>query len=61
MKDKSPFQSKTIWFNLVAFSAALLVMFTDVNISSEEQAALAGGIITLVNIGLRFVTKESIV
>ena len=54
-------KSKTIWVNLVALVASLLAAFGVADIGAEAQASTVAGIMAVVNIVLRFVTKTPIV
>lgn len=53
--------SKTIWANVVALAATLAgVAGLDLGLTPEVQAQIVAGIMTVVNIGLRFVTTEAV-
>lgn len=58
---KHPLASKTLWVNVVAGIAAVGTAFgLDLGLDAEQQTAIVGGIMALVNIVLRFVTKQPI-
>lgn len=59
---KKWFQSKTIWLNVITFVTSGLAALagSDWIQNNPEAAAIVGGLIAVCNIGLRFVTKESI-
>lgn len=53
--------SKTFWVNIlggVAFIATFLGL--DLELGEAEQEAIIGGVLVVVNIALRFVTKEPV-
>lgn len=56
---KSPWHSKTLWFNTLSFAAILLQMFgaVDLQLDADIQAAF----ITVGNFLLRLVTKKGLV
>jgi len=56
-ETKRFFKSKTLWVNVIAFICFLIQSKVGFVISEELQMQL----LTLINIILRFVTKESIV
>lgn len=56
-ETKKFFKSKTLWINVLAFIAFIVQNHTGFVISEELQMQA----LTLVNILLRFVTKEAIV
>jgi len=55
--SKKPWQSKTLWVNVIAFLSFLLGHFMGMPISPAKQ----GMILAALNFGLRFITKTSIV
>jgi hypothetical protein len=58
---KNWYQSKTLWANVVAGAVTLAGVFgINVGLDAETQAQLVGGIMVIVNIVLRFVTKDPI-
>ena len=58
---KKWYQSKTLWFNLLALVVAIASAFgfADFQPSGEVQA-IAGIAITVINLLLRFVTKQPV-
>ena len=60
MDAKRWYTSKTIWVNLIAIASVVLFNLTGTSMEAEEQAALATGILAVVNIVLRAVTKQPI-
>jgi len=62
MEVGKPFwASKTLWANVIAFSAVLATTFgLDLGLDAETQLALVGGIMAVVNVVLRLVTVEPI-
>src|SRR3546814_246695 len=60
METKSFLASKTLWVNAIALAAALLAAFGVVDLDAEVQASLVGGIMAVVNIVLRVVTKHPV-
>jgi putative N-acetylmannosamine-6-phosphate epimerase len=58
MENKSPVQSKTIVVNLVAL-AAILGSF-GLNLDVEQVAAVAAVVLPIINIALRFITKQPV-
>ncbi len=54
---KKFWQSKTFWVNLIAIVALVLQQYTGYVITPEKQVA----ILSVINVVLRFVTKEPIV
>jgi hypothetical protein len=53
--------SKTLWANLIAAVAVLATMFgVDLGLGIEQQATLLAGIMSIVNIALRFVTTTGV-
>ena len=60
--SKNWYQSRTLWANIVAGGITLAGVFgINVGLDAETQAQLVGGIMVVVNIVLRFVTKTPIV
>lgn len=58
---KSMWASKTIWANFLALAATVsLGMGVDLGLTPEVQATLLAGIMSVVNIVLRLVTKTAI-
>ena len=61
METKPWFASKTMWVNFVALLAAVLGAFgMDLGLDPDTQVALVGGVMAVVNIVLRFVTKSAV-
>ena len=61
MQEKPFWASKQLWINSVALVASLsLGLGVDLGLNLESQAALVGGIMSVVNIALRFVTRTAI-
>ena len=60
--EKKPFwASKTMWVNLVALVATVSTAFgLDLGLTPENQVAVVGAVIAVLNIALRFVTKAPI-
>lgn len=59
--EKSIFQSKTFWTNIVALCVSLTMAFgIDLGLDTEAQTAIVGGILSVVNIALRFVTTQPV-
>lgn len=54
------FNSKTLWVNAIAIVAIILNSQFGIELDAESQAVVATTILALVNIFLRFVTKEGI-
>jgi hypothetical protein len=61
--DTKPFYaSKTLWVNVLAMLAAVTGAFgIDIGLDPETQTAVVGGIMAVVNIILRFMTKTAVV
>lgn len=58
MEESKPWwASKTLWANLIALAAAVGGTFGLGIIDEETSAALVGGVMAVVNIVLRIVTK----
>ena len=56
---KKWYESKTVWANIIAGVATVAGVFgLDLGITPEVQAQIVAGIMTVVNIGLRFVTDQ---
>ena len=55
------YASKTLWANLIAGVAAVSTAFGfDLGLSPEAQTAIVGGVMAVVNVVLRLVTKDAI-
>jgi len=59
METKSIWQSKTFWVNLISIGA-IIGASCGFEIDTETQAVLSTGILAVVNIILRLVTKQPI-
>lgn len=59
MESKSIWQSKTFWVNLISIGAIIGAAY-GFEIDTETQAILATGILAIMNIILRFITKQPI-
>lgn len=58
---KSIFASRTLWANVIALLATVAtLMGADVGMDAETQGALLAGVMAVVNIVLRVVTKEPV-
>lgn len=61
MEGKDFYKSKTFWANTIAIIVSLTGVFgLDLNLDAESQTAIVGTIMGVVNIVLRFTTKEPI-
>jgi hypothetical protein len=59
--QKQWYESKTLWVNLVALIAAVTGAFgLDLGLDPEAQTSIVAGIMSVVNIVLRFTTKTPI-
>jgi hypothetical protein len=59
--EKQWYESKTLWVNLVALIAAVTGAFgLDLGLDPEAQTSIVAGIMSIVNIILRFTTKTHI-
>lgn len=59
MNSKPHLASKTLWVNSFAGIAAVSTAFgLDLGLDAEAQTAVVGGIMAIVNIVLRLVTKQ---
>ena len=62
MESKKWYVSKTIWVNGVALLAAVLAAFgLDLGLTADVQTEIVVGIMAVVNVVLRYVTKSAIV
>lgn len=57
--EKPFWTSKTFWVNLVALAASVLAGF-GLGIDATTQAAIVGGVLAVINLGLRAVTKKKL-
>ena len=61
MNDKAWYTSKTLWVNIVAGIATVSTAFgLDLGLDAETQVAVVGGLMALLNIVLRLVTKGAV-
>ena len=61
MPAKPWWQSKTIWANALALLAMLATsQGLDLGLDEQAQAELLGGIMAVVNIGLRLATRSAV-
>lgn len=59
--NKSIFASKTFWANIVALVATVSTAFgLDLGLDPESQVAIVGTVMSVVNIVLRFITKDPV-
>lgn len=59
MKTKAFWKSKTLWANVIAFAATVGGLF-GFEVDAETQATLVAGVMAVINIVMRFVTKDAI-
>lgn len=61
-KVKSIFTSKTLWVNVLSSVAGAIVFVQehDMIVDNPDLVALAGGVLALVNIALRFLTDSAV-
>lgn len=59
---KSVFASKTVWVNVLTFIAGVVTFFQDheLIVENPDIVAVLGGVLALVNVGLRFLTDKPI-
>lgn len=58
---KKWYESRTLWVNLVAFVASITGVFgMDLGLDAETQTSIVAGIMSIVNIVLRFDTKTAV-
>ncbi len=62
MKNSKPFwASKTLWVNVFALVASVTGAFgLDIGLTPEAQTSIVGGVMAIVNIILRLVTKAGV-
>lgn len=61
MDTKKWYESKTLWVNLLAGIAAITGAFgIDIGLTPEVQTTIVTGVMALVNIALRVVTKQPV-
>ena len=58
--SKKWYQSKTLWFNLVALAAAVLANYGYTGVLPAEWELFVPAIVVVVNFVLRLLTKEPI-
>ena len=62
METTKWYLSKTVWANIIAGGITLAGVFgINLGLDAETQSQLVGGIMVVVNIALRLVTKTAIV
>lgn len=59
---KNFLRSKTIWVNVLSVAAGLIAYFQDHSLIVENPdiVAVLGGVLALVNVGLRFLTDSGV-
>lgn len=61
MESKPFWASKTLWVNMVMLVATISTAFGfDFGLDAETQIAVVGGVMGIVNVLLRFMTKSSV-
>ena len=61
MESKPFWASKTLWANVVGGGVAVATAFgLDLQLDAEAQTAIVGGIMAVVNVALRLVTKAPV-
>ena len=60
MDNKSWWQSKTIWVNLIAIAGIVLNHFFGIELDAETQAVLATSVLAVINIILRIKTNQPV-
>jgi hypothetical protein len=60
--DSKPFwASKTLWANIIGGAVAIGTAFgLDLGLDAEAQTAIVGGIMTVINVILRFMTSAPV-
>lgn len=53
------YRSKTIWTNMIALAVVILSL-KGIEVTPEEQSAILAGILAIVNIVLRLITKDPV-
>lgn len=57
--EKPWYQSKTVWSSIIGGAVAISTAFGfDLGLDPDQQTAIVGGIMAVIGIVLRFVTKE---
>lgn len=59
METKTIWTSRTFWANIVALGASFATAY-GLDIGMEQQGAIVGGVMALVNIALRFDTSKKV-
>lgn len=61
MEPKPFWQSKTVWFNILALLVLIANAFGFVDfIPTEDVTELAGASIVIINLALRFITNQGV-
>ncbi len=62
METTKPFwASRTLWINIIAFGVAMFGGFgIDLGLDPDTQLALVGGIMAVINVVLRFMTRTAV-
>ncbi len=61
MESKKWYASKTLWANVIGGAAAVGTAFgLDLNLDAETQTAIVGGVMAIINVILRFMTKAPV-
>lgn len=60
MNKKPWYLSSTLWTNAMVFLASALAGFGVAEIGMDEQSAVVAGIVSLINIVLRFKTSQPV-
>lgn len=61
MQSKPFWASKTLWVNVLALAASVTGTFgLDIGLTPEAQTSVVGGVMAVVNIILRLVTKAGV-
>lgn len=62
LQVKAWWQSKTIWLNLIVTAAAVAAAIGGArfDVPPDAAAAIAGGVVAVINIGLRVLTKKPV-
>lgn len=60
MESKEFWKSKTLWINAVAIIGVILNSLYGIELDAQSQATIASGILGLINIILRLLTKKGL-
>jgi len=61
MEEKQWWTSKTLWANAIALTASAAIgLGVDLGLDPEAQASILGGVMAIVNIALRLVTRSPV-